>query len=383
MKITILKDKFKKGINIIEKISIKSISLPILNNILISTENNFLNLTATDLEVGIKYWSLAKIKKQGKIAIPSKILSSFINFLPDKPVELELKNFDLNIESEKYKTIIKGINPDDFPIIPEFPKKEKIIIQSKVFCDSLSRVVDIASSSSIKPEISGVYFLFQKNILIMTATDSFRLAEKKIYLDKSLNNNFNKNYSLILPQKTAKEIINIFNEKDEIITIYFSANQILFETFLSETNHPEINLTSKLIEGEFPNYQEIIPKKQTTKLVFPLEEFINQIKLASLFSGKINEIKLKIDPTKKRIDFFSQNPDLGEYQSFITAKIEGVACQVSFNYRFLLDGLLNLNSLNQKKLEAVLELNGSEKPGVLRLKNEETYLYLIMPIKSS
>ena len=383
MKITILKDKFKKGVNIIEKISIKSISLPILNNILISTENSFLNLTATDLEVGIKYWSLAKIKKQGKIAVPSKILSSFINFLPDKPVELELKDFDLNIESEKYKTIIKGINPDDFPIIPEFPKKEKIKIQSKVFCDGLNRVVDVASSSSIKPEISGVYFLFQKNILIMTATDSFRLAEKKIYLDKSLNSNFNKNYSLIIPQKTAKEIINIFNEKDEIITIYFSANQILFETFLSETNHPEINLTSKLIEGEFPNYQEIIPKKQTTKIVFPLEEFINQIKLASLFSGKINEIKLKIDPTKKRIDFFSQNPDLGEYQSFITAKIEGASCQVSFNYRFLLDGLLNLNSLNQKKSEAVLELNGSEKPGVLRLKNEETYLYLIMPIKSS
>jgi DNA polymerase III subunit beta len=383
MKVTILKNKFKKGINVIEKISIKSISLPILNNILISTENSFLNLTATDLEVGIKYWSLAKIKKQGKIAIPSKILSSFINFLPDKPIKLELKGFNLNVESEKHKTIIKGINPDDFPIVPEFSKKEKVKIQSKVLCDGLSRVVDVASSSSIKPEISGIYFLFQKNMLTITATDSFRLAEKKIYLDKSLNNNFNKNYSLIIPQKTAKEIINIFSEKDEVVTIYFSANQILFETFLSETNHPEINLTSKLIEGEFPNYHEIIPKKQTTKIVFPLEEFINQIKLASLFSGKINEIKLKIDSTKKRIDFFSQNPDLGEYQSFINAKIEGVSCQVSFNYRFLLDGLLNLNSLNQKKSEAVLELNGSEKPGVLRLKNEETYLYLIMPIKSS
>ena len=383
MKITILKNKFKKGINIIEKISIKSINLPILNNILISTENNFLNLIATDLDVGIKWWSLAKIKKQGKIAVPSKILSSFINFLPEKPIDLDLNNFNLKIESEKYKTIIKGINPDDFPIIPEFFKKERINIQTKSFCEGLSQVVDVASSSLVKPEISGIYFLFQKNLITMTATDSFRLAEKKIYLDKSLNNDINKNYSFILPQKTAKEIINIFNEKETVLTIYFSPNQVLFETLLLETNHPEINLISKLIDGEYPNYQEIIPKKHITKVIFPLEEFINQVKLASLFSGKINEIKLKIDSSKNRIDFFSQNPDLGEYQSFLNSKIEGQTCQISFNYRFLLDGLLNLSSLNKKTTEAVLELNGSEKPGILRLKNEEKYLYLIMPIKSS
>lgn len=379
MKVTILKEKLKQGISVIEKVSVKSITLPILNNILLSVEKNFLNLIATDLEVGIKWWSLAKTEKTGKIALPAKIISNFINFLPNKPINLELKDSDLKIECQNYKTLIKGINPDDFPIIPKMSQEDKIEVPINYFCKSLSSVVDVASLSSTKPEISGIYFIFEKDLITLTATDSFRLGEKKVKLSKPIKNP----YSFILPQKTAKEIINIFSEKEGNLIIYFSPNQIMFETYLPETDHPEIQLTSKLIEGEYPNYQEIIPKKHDTRISFSLDDFINQIKLASLFSGKINEIKLKINPAKNRIDFFSQNPDLGEYQSFLNVKTEGKPCEISFNYRFLLDGLLNLSSLNQKKSEAIFELTGLEKPGVLKLKNESSYIYLVMPIKSN
>jgi DNA polymerase-3 subunit beta len=382
MKITILKDKLKEGISIVEKISAKSASLPILNNILISAEKNFLNLTATDLEIGIKWWALVKTEKEGSIAIPSRVLSGFVSFLPNKSVNLELKGFDLKIDCENYQTVLKGVDPEDFPIIPKVSSEEKVEIPIKKFCQSLSGVVDIASLSSAKPEISGVYFLFQKNMITMAATDSFRLGEKKIYLDSS-SDNASKEYSFILPQKAAKEIINIFNEKEGVLTIYFSPNQILFETRLSEVVHPQIQLTSRLVEGDYPSYQEIIPKKYETRVSFSLDEFINQIKLASLFSGKINEIKLKIDSSKNRINFFSQNPDVGEYNSFLPGKVEGKPCEISFNYRFLLDGLLNISLNQQKKSEAVLELTGSEKPGVLRLKGDESYLYLVMPIKNS
>jgi len=379
MKITILKDKLKEGINIVEKISAKSTNLPILNNILISTEKNFLNFTATDLEIGIKWWALVKTEKEGSIAVPSKILSSFVGFLPNKSVNLELKGLDLKVDCENYQTILKGVDPEDFPIIPKVSSEEKVEIPVKKFCQSLNSVVDIASLSSVKPEISGVYFFFQGNLLTLAATDSFRLGEKKI----SLNSSILKEYSFILPQKAAKEIINIFNEKEGILTIYFSPNQVLFETRLSEVDHPQIQLTSRLVEGDYPNYQEIIPKKHETKVSFSLDEFINQIKLASLFSGKINEIKLKIDAAKNKINFFSQNPDVGEYNSFLSAKIEGKSCEISFNHRFLLDGLSNIGLNQQKKSEAVLEMTGSEKPGVLRLKGDESYLYLVMPIKNS
>ncbi|MDO8639482.1 MAG: DNA polymerase III subunit beta [bacterium] len=381
MKFIILKNKLKEGVNIVERISGKSLSLPILNNILLSVEKNFLNLVSTDLEIGINWWTLVKTEKEGKIAIPNKILSSFINYLPEKPITLETNNLVLNVECENYKTTIKGFNPEEFPIVPKVDKTESVSLQSKLFCQSLSQVVDIAGYFSNKPEISGVYFSFQENILTMTATDSFRLGEKKITFDSSLKK-ISQDHSFILPQKAAREIINIFGEKEGDIIFYFSPNQVLFETPLADQpSHPEIQLMSRLIEGEYPNYQEIIPKKYETRIILPRNDLINQIKTASLFSGKANEVKLKIDPTKNRVDFLSQNSELGEHQSFLIGKVEGAPCEISFNYKFLLDGLLNATSSQSKNPEIILELVNAEKPGIIKSQGDDSYLYLIMPIK--
>ncbi len=381
MKTTILKEKLKEGIGVVERVSGKSLSLPILNNILISVKKNFLNLRTTDLEVGINWWSLVKTEEEGEITVPSRVLANFVNFLPDKPINLELKDLTLKINCGNHQTSIKGLSVEDFPIIPEISQEENISIQGQLFCQGLNRVVDIASNSSAKPEISGIYFLFQKNMIVMAATDSFRLGEKKIYLESPLVN-ISKDYSLILPQRAAKEIINIFSEREGNLTIYFSPNQVLFETLLAETPHPQVQLTSRLIEGEYPNYQEIIPKKYDTQIILQAADLINQIKLASLFSGKINEVKLKVDPKKNRLDLFSQNPELGEHHSFLSGKVEGKPCQVSFNYRFLLEGLLNVAVGREKKQEVILELNGSDRPGVLRPRGDDSYLYLAMPIKA-
>jgi DNA polymerase-3 subunit beta len=381
MKTIILKDKLKEGISVVERISSRILSLPILNNILITAEKSFLKITATDLEIGINWWALAKIEKEGKIAVPAKVLSGFIGLLPNKQVELSVKDLNLKIECENYETSVKGVNSEDFPIIPKISTEESASVKTKVFCQNLSQVVDIANYSSTKPEISGIYFLFQRDCITMAATDSFRLGEKKIHLSSPLN--ISKEYSFILPQRTAKEIINIFNEKEGNLMICFGANQIMFETPLSEVDHPHIQLVSRLIEGEYPNYQEIIPKKYETKVIIPSAEFINQIKLASLFSGKISEIKLKVDPKKNQIDLFSQSSEIGEHHSFLTGKVEGKPCEASFNYRFLIDGLLNAAVSKGKESEVVLELTGSEKPGIIRQQGDDTYLYLVMPIKAN
>jgi len=366
----------------VEKISGKSLNLPILNNILVSAEKNFLNLTSTDLEIGINWWTLVKNEKEGKVAIPSRTLSSVINFLPNKPITLELKDLNLDVNCENYNTLIKGVNPEDFPIIPKVSTEEKIVIPSKKFCQSLSKVVDIAGYSTSKPEISGVYFVFQKDLITMVATDSFRLGENKMYLEASMSE-ISKDYSLILPQRAAKEIISIFGEKEDDLTIYFSSNQILIETSLSEVKHPQVQVVSRLIEGEYPNYQEIIPKKYDTRVSIPISELINQIKLASLFSSKINEIKLKIDHTKNQVNISSQNTDVGEYSSYLKGKVEGKSCDISFNHKFLLDGLNNIALGKDKDLEVVIELAGSERAGVLKPKDDENYLYLVMPIKTT
>jgi DNA polymerase-3 subunit beta len=237
-------------------------------------------------------------------------------------------------------------------------------------------LVDIAVPSTTRPEISGIYFNFKKNLITTAATDSFRLGEKIITLKgKGLEN---KEYSLIIPQKTIKEVINIFSEKEGEMKIYFSPNQIMFESLMQETSHPEIQVVSRLIEGEYPNYKEIVPKKFTTQLTIKKEDFINQIKSAALFSGKVSEIKLKASPSKKEVDVLSQSIDIGDYKSSILAKIKGEDATVSFNHRFLLDGLLNI-----KSSEILLDLNGDSGPGVLRPVGDDTYLYVVMPIKAT
>jgi len=382
MKTTILKEKLKEGIGIVERISAKSLTLPILNNILLIAEKNFLNLISTDLEIGIKWWSLAKTEKEEKIAIPARVFSSFVNLLPNKQVDLEIKDLVLRIECENHQTSIKGYSPDDFPIIPKISTEEKVSVHSKKFCQGLAQIVDVASPSSVKPEIAGVYFLFQKNLITLVATDSFRLGEKKLFLT-SPTSGVSKDYSFILPQRAAKEVINIFGEREDELTIYFSPNQVLFETSFKETSHPQIQLISRLIEGDYPNYQEIIPPKYETKVTLASGDFTNQIRLASLFGGKMNEIKLKIDPKKNRLDLSSQSQDVGDYQSFLMGKVEGKACEISFNHRFLLDGLVNLGASQEKNTEIILELAGAEKPGVIKPAGDESYLYLVMPIKAT
>ena len=376
MKVLILQEKLKEGLNIVERVSTKSLTLPILNNILISVEKNFLNLAATDLEIGINWWTLTKVEKEGKITIPSRLFFNFINLLPNKKINLEVKNNSLSIECENYKTQIKGLSAEEFPIIPKITEGEFIFLGISSLCQGLNQVADIVVPSTTKPEISGVYFLIQKNLVTLAATDSFRLGEKKIFLKNDFS--LKQDYTLILPQKTAKEIVNIFGEKQGEIKLYLSPNQVMFESQMPETSHPQIQLISRLIEGEYPNYQEIIPKKFTTQIRLEKNEFLNQIKSASLFSGKINEVKIKANPKENKIEIFSQSPEIGEHQSSILGKIKGKPLEISFNHRFLLDGLLNIRSS-----EVIFELNDESGPGVLKPVGDDSYIYVVMPIKTT
>ena len=376
MESIVLQKNLKKGLSVVEKISSKSLTLPILNNILITAEKNFLKLSATDLEIGVEWWMLSKTERQGVIVVPSHLFFNFINLLPDKQINLKTKDDNLFIECDNYKTKIKGFKADDFPIIPKITKNEFVSINSSYFCEALKQVIDIPVPSTTRPEISGVYFLFQKDLIIVTATDSFRLGEKKIFLKNKFS--LSKNYSLIVPQKTVKEVVGIFNEKEGDLNIYFSPNQIMFEYFLEEISHPQVQLISRLIEGEYPNYQEIIPKKYTTKIALNKDDFVAQIKSASLFSGKTNQVRIKISKNSKKIEILNQDANLGEYQSFITGEIKGEPVDISFNYKFLLDGLFNI-----KSSEIVFELNGDSGPGVLKPVGDDSYIYVVMPIKTS
>jgi DNA polymerase-3 subunit beta len=234
--------------------------------------------------------------------------------------------------------------------------------------------VDVASPSQSRPEISGIYFAFSKNVLKIVATDSFRLAEKNMNIDGVAK----KDVSFILPQKPAREIINTLGEKEGKIRIYFSPNQTMFEFPMKEAAHPQVQIISRLIEGEYPNYEEIIPTKFKTHIIIKRDEFLNQVKAASLFSGKINEVKIKISLQSKEVEISAQDPDIGESRSSVPAKIEGDIIEASFNHKFLIDGLLNI-----KSSEVVFDLSKEEGACILKPVGDASYIYVVMPIKST
>lgn len=378
MKLIILKENLNYGLNIVSRVTGKNLTLPILNNILISNEKNLISLSATDLELGIKYWSLVKTEKEGKVTVPAKVLSGFIGLLPDDKIYIELKNTVLEIICREYKTKVNGSSAEEFPIIPKIENNEFIELNCRVFCDGLSKVVDFTTQNQTRPELSGVYFNFTKDGLYLAATDSFRLAEKTLFFENKLNQGF----SFILPQKSAREIINIFSEKDGKLKLYHSPSQVLFEYPMAETPHPQIQVVSRIIDGDYPDYQGIIPKKYGVQAVLSREELINHIKTAGVFSGKTNEIKIKLAPQKEGIETFSQNSEFGENSSFLEGQIkhesEPREMGVSFNYRFLIDGLLNI-----KDQEVVFELNREDGPAVIKSKTDPSYIYIVMPIKST
>ncbi len=377
MELEIFKEKLNQSLNIIDFLVRKNINLPILNNILIETEKNFLKISATNLETTIIWRILAKVKEKGKLCLPVLFLKSLISFIKEEKIKLKSEKNNLILEIKNQRNQIQGINPEDFPIIPKVQTEDFLEIDGEKLNDSISQVINIPSLSQIRPEISGIYLSFKKDKLYVVGTDSFRLAEKSIDFSQKQK----KDFSFILPQLAARELLNILSLRKGKLKVYFNPNQVVFEWLGEETNYPEICFSSRLIEGEYPNYKEIIPKKYTGQVLLNKEDFITQIKKAGLFSGKVSEVKLTVLPKEKKIKIFSQSADIGENESYLPIKIQGKVeeeIENSFNYKFLLDGLNNIKS-------SELFLGFSEKDGPAALKpiGDESYIYILMPIKST
>lgn len=370
MKIICLQENLKKELNIVQNVIGKNLTLPILNNILLNTDKKQLKLSATDLEIAITNYMACKIEKEGSITIPSKTLVNFINNLPNKKIEISVKNNIINLKCENYKSIIKGLDSNDFPIIPKIKNEPIIEINSMLLKNSLEQIINFTSLSDIRPEITGILFDYSSNKEIkLTTTDSFRLGEKTINLKENKIKK-EKQGSIIIPYKTAQELIRVISNQDEdIIGISVENNQILF-------NFSKTQIISKLIEGNYPNYQQLMSQQAETTVLIDREEFLKAIKLSSFFSSKINDVRLRISPKKSLIEVFSQDVELGENLSEVSAEIKGKEIEVLFNHKYLIDGL---NSIGAKKI--LLGLNNETSPGILKPENDNSFNYVIMPIK--
>ncbi len=375
MKIITIQDNLKSGLFLTNHLAGKNVNLPILNNILLSAEEGVVKITATNLEIGITTTIRGKIEKPGKATIDSKIISDYISLLPNKKISIEQREQEVFINAENYKTKIKAQSAEEFPLIPEVDKKNFFDVSQEELKEALSQVVFAAANNETRMELCGVLFQISKEELFLAATDSYRLAEKKI----KIKNSQTENRSVIVPLKTAQELLRILSTGglDEIkeeggggARFYVSDNQLLFVYSSTE-------LVSRLIEGQYPDYRQIIPTNSKTTAMVNREEFMRAIKIASLFSKNgINDINLDCPGGKNQLIISSVSGQTGENITELEARVIGADNGIVINYRYLLDGLTNIKGEMVK-----IEITNGNTPCILKPEKDETYLYIIMPIK--
>jgi len=368
MKITVLKNNLKNSLDALSRIVGENASLPILKNVLIKTEGGKINMVSTDLETAIIKTVAGKIMEDGQITVPFSVFNSVINNIQSERIDIENKGVNILVKTDSYEAKIQGMNYEEFPIIPKIGDKEEFIeIKGDILKESIVSVMSAAQISELRPEISGVMMDVDGETIKFVATDSFRLAEKTIY-GSEFTNNFERGFKMIIPLKPAQEIVRIITDKDSF-RIYSDESQIMVK-------NDDITLITRLIDGKFPEYAPIIPKNVTTSVEISRNELSGALKLVSSFSPKNNEVVFKIVPDQKMVEVYSADSLLGENKYMIPAKITGESLNVSFNWRFILDGLKNMDSET-----VTIGLQGDVKPSVIKWPQDNSYIYIVMPIK--
>ena len=344
-----------------------STTLPVLNNILLKAANKKLFFSSTNLEIAINMSIPADIRNEGAITVPAKLITNYTAFLEDNDIEMRVEDgTTLLLKSKSSQTKIKGISPDEFPLIPKVERETAIEVGAKILGDAIDTTVFSAATTNTRPVLAGVYVVAEKDTLKMVATDSFRLAEKKIKLLKKTE----KTIECIVPTRTLLELGRILNTKDEkdVVEIHISKNQILFSI-------SGIELVSRLIDGKFPDYEKIIPKAARTKLEAPVGHLTLATKRVSLFA-KENNNSVKLSATNDgRLQIATDETSVGEEKAEIDVKISGENNSVALNSQYLLDVLGHL------KENVLIEMDEKLTPVVVRSVKKDDYLYIIMPLK--
>lgn len=362
MKITTNQKNLAKAVSFVEKVVSRNPSLPILNNILLKTENGRLKVSATNLEVGINYFLGAKIEETGEITVPARIFYDFVSNLNEEKITLTSKNNILNINTDKYKTQILGFDPKEFPIIPKIKSEPFSVIPVKILKNCLSVVLDSIAVSETRPELSGLNIQFTNKQIIFASTDSFRLTEKSVDIKHKQNTSF------ILPRNTVVELIRLLGDVGNDIEVRYADNQVSF-------SNDDFEIISRLIDGSYPDYKKVIPDKYISRLLVKKNDLEKNVRLAGLFSSTIADIKLSC--TEKAISITAKNSNKGEIQVTGDVLLKNEPFDISLNYNYILDGLKIIPTEH-----VVIEYTGQGSPLVIRPEyNTNDLIYLIMPLR--
>jgi DNA polymerase-3 subunit beta len=365
MKVTFLSDKLQEKLLFLNHAVSSRGQLPILSNFLLEAKSGKLTISATDLEIGISSTITASTEKEGKITVPAKNFSDLLSNLGSQKITLNKNEESLVLTGEKIKASFQTMPAEDFPKLYEEKGEEFIVLKKEEAEKFFLRVVFAAAIDSSRPALSGVLIEEEKNQALLVATDGYRLSmQKNVFKTKE-----ELTKPLVVSSRIIKEMLQI-KEEEKSIKVFVSKknNQVLF-------SQGETILVGRLIEAEYPEYQKIIPTEFNTKTEIQREELLKAIKIAAVFARETaNIIKLSIE--KNKITVSANSPSVGEDAVEIEAKTTGESNEIAFNAKYLLDVLSTLDVET-----VVFEMNGPLNPGVFKIKEDNSFLHLIMPIR--
>lgn len=368
MKFTVLQSNFIKALNQVGRVVGARTTLPVLGNVLIFADKGKIKLAATDLEVAITSYAPGKIDEPGQLTVPARLLTDFVANNRDESIDFETKKDSENVlrlKSKHYKANITGISAEEFPTIPDLPDEYFAEIKNSDFSDSIKKVAIAPANDETRPVLAGIYFHFSDNNLTLAATDSFRLAEKKLELEQKIEEK-----KFIVPGRTMNEILRLMTggEAGGNIRISSAENQIAFK--IGDTE-----VVSRLIEGAFPNYSQIIPSATKIKISVDYSEFVAAVKMSSLFA-KNSANNIRIGTGESEVSISSIASEAGDATSKVSAEVSGGEIKIAFNVRYVLDVL---QVIPQDKV--ILEFNDDQSAGVIRSGKDKSYTYIVMPLK--
>jgi DNA polymerase III subunit beta len=368
MKVTCSAGSLGQGLHVVSRAVSSRTTLPILNNVLLQTSEQGLQLTATNLEIGIRQVIPAEVLEEGGITVPARLLTDFVTAHPDEPLSMVLdkKTQSLSVHSAHFDATIRGIDPADFPPVPSAGEGRKVSMPQGDLREAIEQTVIAASTDEGRPVLTGVYLQLNGGKATFAATDGHRLAVKTLPLGAQGGDP----ETVVVPARALAEVSRILKPGTETIdmTVGTQKNQVFFKS-------EAVELMSRLIEGTYPNYQQVIPSQSTTTITAKTQDLLFTTKVVSLFSkDAANVIKFKAEGGK--LTLTANTSEVGNNVAGVEATVEGQDLQVAFNSKYVLDALSIIGSE-----EVQLGFTGPLNPGAIRPVGRDDYLYIIMPVR--
>jgi DNA polymerase-3 subunit beta len=370
VKLSVMQENLARGLSVVSR-AVSNRSLPVLTNVLLKTEDGGLKLTATNLEIGITYWVPGKIEVDGATSVPARLLTDLVNSLPgSEPINLELAEGEtLHIRAGRFESNIKGIPAEDFPTVQTAGERPITRVAQKVLRQALDETAFAAASDEARPILTGVLAKFEGDQLTLAAADNYRIAVKTITVLDPVEET-----SVVIPARALHELARVLADTDEPVSIVLahSRNQLLF--------HIEgVDLVTRLIDGQYPNYQSVLPASHATRAVIDREELLRAVRPAALIAHEsANNVKRGVGLDGDGAITVSANAEVGDHVGRVEAAIEGDGTTIAFNARFLADVLEKVDAE-----QFALELNGPLSPGVFKPIGDDRYVHVVMPLRTT